>query len=101
MKQKTALLLSWSAPEHDPRVRRMGDSLAARGFDVTAIGLNAANEAARPALPDWKVMNVGSPSTADVASTTREKRAAAGIAAGVASGVASLSDAVSEKVGVA
>lgn len=47
-----AIMLSCSAIADDPRVRRMGDYLHSRGWDVVAIGLPGA----RSAPPDWKII---------------------------------------------
>jgi glycosyltransferase involved in cell wall biosynthesis len=49
---RQAYLLAASAIADDPRVRRMGDGLAARGICVTAIGL----EGGRSGNPDWRVI---------------------------------------------
>jgi len=46
-----AYLLSLSAIPDDPRVRRMGDALAARGWEVAGVGLAGA----RGAPPAWRV----------------------------------------------
>lgn len=52
-----AYLLAASAIADDPRVRRMGDGLAARGTRVTAIGL----EGGRSGEPDWTVIEAPLP----------------------------------------
>ncbi|WP_291209073.1 glycosyltransferase [Hyphomonas sp.] len=49
---RQAYLLAASAIADDPRVRRMGDGLAARGIRVTAIGL----EGGRSGNPEWQVI---------------------------------------------
>jgi len=54
---RQAYLLAASAIADDPRVRRMGDGLAARGIRVTAIGL----EGGRSANPDWPVIETPLP----------------------------------------
>ncbi len=54
---RQAYLLAASAIADDPRVRRMGDGLAARGFRVTAIGL----EGGRSGNPDWPVIEAALP----------------------------------------
>ncbi len=54
---RQAYLLSASAIADDPRVRRMGDGLAARGIRVTAIGL----EGGRSGHPDWPVIEAPLP----------------------------------------
>lgn len=50
-------LLAASAIADDPRVRRMGDGLAARGIRVTAVGL----EGGRSGNPDWPVIEAPLP----------------------------------------
>ena len=54
---RQAYLLAASAIADDPRVRRMGDGLAARGIRVTAIGL----EGGRSGNPDWPVIEAPLP----------------------------------------
>lgn len=54
---RQAYLLAASATADDPRVRRMGDGLAARGIRVTAIGL----EGGRSGNPDWPVIEAPLP----------------------------------------
>lgn len=54
---RQAYLLAASAIADDPRVRRMGDGLAARGIRVTAIGL----EGGRSGNPDWPVIEASLP----------------------------------------
>ncbi|WP_396274496.1 glycosyltransferase [Hyphomonas sp.] len=54
---RQAYLLAASAITDDPRVRRMGDGLAARGIRVTAVGL----EGGRSGGPDWTVIEAPLP----------------------------------------
>jgi glycosyltransferase involved in cell wall biosynthesis len=54
---RQAYLLAASAIADDPRVRRMGDGLAARGIRVTAVGL----EGGRSGNPDWPVIEAPLP----------------------------------------
>lgn len=54
---RQAYLLAASAIADDPRVRRMGDGLAARGIHVTAIGL----EGGRSGNPDWPIVEAPLP----------------------------------------
>lgn len=54
---RQAYLLAASAIADDPRVRRMGDGLAARGIRVAAIGL----EGGRSGNPDWSVIEAPLP----------------------------------------
>lgn len=61
-----AVLLSLSAIADDPRVRRMGDALAARGWDVTGVGLTGAVSA----RPSWPVCEAPSPERAPRAVST-------------------------------
>lgn len=54
---RQAYLLAASAIADDPRVRRMGDGLAAAGLAVTAIGL----EGGRSGAPEWTVIEAPLP----------------------------------------
>lgn len=58
---KRALLLTWSPVVDDPRVRRMGDALAAHGWEVRAIGLGGGLAAA----PSWPVASIAEPTVVD------------------------------------
>jgi glycosyltransferase involved in cell wall biosynthesis len=54
---RRARLVAWSPIADDPRVRRMGDSLRAAGWDVLGIGLSGA----RALPPAWPIVEVDAP----------------------------------------
>jgi glycosyltransferase involved in cell wall biosynthesis len=72
--KRRAVLIAWSAIADDPRVRRMGDALCARGWEVTGLG----HAGARSAPPDWPILTTSPMPTrrTDLGALARAERVA-------------------------